>query len=283
MFNDLDSTLTQVLNDAPAPELQDLRDADVSFETPDRTFTPGPGDREPVPLRGPGEPQPARPAADRRERSARNRFVRRQPPAAGGLLVHRHDLGSRRRRAGPRRRRAPAARPGADVAQPLPDDPRPSTSRASSARRSASTRRRRWSPSSTRTRTPATSGPPSASPPRPAFYLTVTVELSLDPAGVDGRPRHDALHRLLRQRRRPICRGFRSAGASSTSRRGRASPKRWSTSSTSASAPDPESRAATRSPVCRRARTRSASSRAGSRSTPSRWSCPDGRRTTSSN
>ena len=40
MFNDLDSTLTQVLNDAPAPALQELRNADVSFETPDRTFAP---------------------------------------------------------------------------------------------------------------------------------------------------------------------------------------------------------------------------------------------------
>ena len=41
MFNDLDSTLTQVLNDAPAPDLQELRNADVSFETPDRNFAPG--------------------------------------------------------------------------------------------------------------------------------------------------------------------------------------------------------------------------------------------------
>jgi hypothetical protein len=40
VFNDLDSTLTQLLNDAPTPELQQLRNADVSFETPDRTFTP---------------------------------------------------------------------------------------------------------------------------------------------------------------------------------------------------------------------------------------------------
>lgn len=40
MFNDLDATLVQLLNDAPAPELQQLRNADVSFVTPDRNFAP---------------------------------------------------------------------------------------------------------------------------------------------------------------------------------------------------------------------------------------------------
>jgi hypothetical protein len=40
MFNDLDSTLAALLNDAPQVELQELRDAEVSFETPDRTFAP---------------------------------------------------------------------------------------------------------------------------------------------------------------------------------------------------------------------------------------------------
>lgn len=40
MFNDLDATLTQLINDAPAPELAELRAADVSFITPDRNFTP---------------------------------------------------------------------------------------------------------------------------------------------------------------------------------------------------------------------------------------------------
>jgi hypothetical protein len=41
MLHDLDSTLTALLNDAPQPELQELHDADVSFETPDRNFAPG--------------------------------------------------------------------------------------------------------------------------------------------------------------------------------------------------------------------------------------------------
>jgi uncharacterized protein DUF4255/carboxypeptidase family protein len=40
VFNDLDSTLTQVLNDAPSTELPELRNADVSFVTPDRGFNP---------------------------------------------------------------------------------------------------------------------------------------------------------------------------------------------------------------------------------------------------
>ena len=37
MFDDLDSTLTQLLNDAPAAELPELAAANVSFEPPDRT------------------------------------------------------------------------------------------------------------------------------------------------------------------------------------------------------------------------------------------------------
>ena len=41
MFNDLDNTLVQLVNDAPVPELQELHDADVSFMTPDRNFAPG--------------------------------------------------------------------------------------------------------------------------------------------------------------------------------------------------------------------------------------------------
>jgi len=40
VFQDLDATLTQLINDAPAPELANLRNADVSFITPDRNFTP---------------------------------------------------------------------------------------------------------------------------------------------------------------------------------------------------------------------------------------------------
>ena len=41
MFDDLDASLTQILNDAPAPELQQLRNADVSFVTPENAFAPG--------------------------------------------------------------------------------------------------------------------------------------------------------------------------------------------------------------------------------------------------
>jgi hypothetical protein len=40
MFNDLDSTLTALLNDAPLAELPELHGADVSFETPDKNFAP---------------------------------------------------------------------------------------------------------------------------------------------------------------------------------------------------------------------------------------------------
>ena len=42
MFEHLDATLTQLLNDAPVPELAELHNADVSFITPDRNFTPAP-------------------------------------------------------------------------------------------------------------------------------------------------------------------------------------------------------------------------------------------------
>jgi hypothetical protein len=41
VFHDLDSTLMALLNDAPQGELPELRNADVSFETPDRNFAPG--------------------------------------------------------------------------------------------------------------------------------------------------------------------------------------------------------------------------------------------------
>ena len=41
MFQDLDSTLTALLNNAPQGELPELRNADVSFETPDQSFAPG--------------------------------------------------------------------------------------------------------------------------------------------------------------------------------------------------------------------------------------------------
>jgi hypothetical protein len=41
MFQDLDSTLQQILDDPAMPSsLADLRNADVSFETPDRNFSP---------------------------------------------------------------------------------------------------------------------------------------------------------------------------------------------------------------------------------------------------
>ena len=39
MFHDLDSILTAILDDTTAPT--ELRDADVSFETPDRNVAPG--------------------------------------------------------------------------------------------------------------------------------------------------------------------------------------------------------------------------------------------------
>jgi Pvc16 N-terminal domain/Carboxypeptidase regulatory-like domain len=41
VFDDLDVTLTRLLNDAPQAELPQLRNADVSFETPDKSFAPG--------------------------------------------------------------------------------------------------------------------------------------------------------------------------------------------------------------------------------------------------
>lgn len=41
MFHDLDGTMERLLSDAPPGELAELRAAAVSFETPDRTFSPG--------------------------------------------------------------------------------------------------------------------------------------------------------------------------------------------------------------------------------------------------
>lgn len=40
MFHDLDQTLTELLGDVPAAELPELSGADVSFEAPDRSFNP---------------------------------------------------------------------------------------------------------------------------------------------------------------------------------------------------------------------------------------------------
>lgn len=40
MFDDLDASLTQLLNDAPAGELPELRNADVTFVTPESSFAP---------------------------------------------------------------------------------------------------------------------------------------------------------------------------------------------------------------------------------------------------
>jgi hypothetical protein len=41
VLDDLDSSLTQMINDAPQQHLPELRAADVSFMTPDRMFAPG--------------------------------------------------------------------------------------------------------------------------------------------------------------------------------------------------------------------------------------------------
>jgi hypothetical protein len=41
MFHDLDASLTQLINDAPAAEMPELHNADVSFVTPESTFAPG--------------------------------------------------------------------------------------------------------------------------------------------------------------------------------------------------------------------------------------------------
>jgi hypothetical protein len=40
MFDDLDASLTQLLNDAPLAELPQLRNADISFVTPENAFAP---------------------------------------------------------------------------------------------------------------------------------------------------------------------------------------------------------------------------------------------------
>jgi hypothetical protein len=78
MFDDLDATLTQLLHDAPAIELGDLRSADISFLTPDRNFAPANATvdlflyevRENRDLRDP------RPIVER----SGNGYTRRQPP-----------------------------------------------------------------------------------------------------------------------------------------------------------------------------------------------------------
>ena len=41
MFDDLDASLTQLINDAPAIEFPELRNADVTFVTPESAFSPG--------------------------------------------------------------------------------------------------------------------------------------------------------------------------------------------------------------------------------------------------
>jgi hypothetical protein len=41
MFNDLDASLTQLINDAPLTEMPELHNADVSFVTPENAFAPG--------------------------------------------------------------------------------------------------------------------------------------------------------------------------------------------------------------------------------------------------
>jgi hypothetical protein len=185
MFNDLDSTLTQALNDAPAPELQDLRDADVSFETPDRTFTPAQATvnlflyevRENRNLRDP------RPIVERD--SARNRFVRRQPPlrADCSYIVTTWGAGA----AGPARVAAEHRLLGQALTwlsrfPTIPDRYLQGLLAAPERIYPPPTMVAQLDPNQNAGDFWAALG----IAPRPAFYLTVTVELSLDPVGVEG-------------------------------------------------------------------------------------------------
>ena len=185
MFNDLDSTLTQVLNDAPVPELQDLRDADVSFETPDRTFTPAQSTvnlflyevRENRNLRDP------RPIVERD--SARNRFVRRQPPlrADCSYIVTTWGAGA----AGPARVAAEHRLLGQALTwlsrfPTIPDAYLQGVLDAPGRIYPPPAMAAQLDPNQNAGDFWAALG----IAPRPAFYLTVTVELSLDPAGVKG-------------------------------------------------------------------------------------------------
>ena len=185
MFNDLDSTLTQVLNDAPVPELQDLRNADVSFETPDRTFTPA---QESVNLflyevrenRGLRDP---RPIVERDH--DRHRFVRRQPPlrADCSYIVTSWGVGV----TGPARVAAEHRLLGQALTwlsrfPTIPDRYLQGLLGAPERIYPPPTMVAQLDPNQNAGDFWAALG----IAPRPAFYLTVTVELALDPAGVRG-------------------------------------------------------------------------------------------------
>jgi hypothetical protein len=185
MFNDLDSTLTQVLNDPPAPELQELRDADVSFETPDRTFTPGQPTvnlflyevRENRSLRDP------RPIFERGP--VGHRFVRRQPPlrADCSYIVTTWGAGA----AGPARVAAEHRLLGQALTwlsrfPTIPDRYLQGLLAAADRIYPPPAMVAQLDPNQNAGDFWAALG----IAPRPAFYLTVTVELSLDPAGIKG-------------------------------------------------------------------------------------------------
>jgi hypothetical protein len=78
MFDDLDATLTQLLNDAPLAELPELHNADVAFETPDKAFAPA----QPTVSLFLYEVRENRELRDPRPLVERNgdRFTRRMPP-----------------------------------------------------------------------------------------------------------------------------------------------------------------------------------------------------------
>ena len=249
MFDDLDATLTQVLNDAPSTELPELHNADVGFVTPDKTFAPA----QPTVSLFLYEVRENRELRDPRPLVERNgdRFTRRMPPLRADCsyivttwgdgqpgatrIAAEHKLlgqaltwlsrfptipdrylqGAARQR-GPH---LPAARHGRP-AGPQParrrllgrDGHRAATGLLPDGHRRARPRRR----DQRRRSSPPTS--PSSSPPA-----------------------------------RPIPPGSGSGAASWSSRPARASPAPSWTSSTSPCAPDRKTRAATRFRVCRRA------------------------------
>jgi hypothetical protein len=183
MFNDLDSTLTQVLNDAPAPELQQLRNADVSFETPDRTFSP----QQPTVNMFLYEVRENRRVRDPRPIVERvgQRYVRRRPPLRADCSYITTTWGTGA--AGPARVAAEHRLLGQALTwlsrfPTIPDrylqgvlaDPQriypPPTMVA------------QLDPNQHAGDFWAALGVA----PRPAFYLTVTVELAIDPAGLSG-------------------------------------------------------------------------------------------------
>jgi hypothetical protein len=78
MFDDLDATLTQLLNDAPVAELPQLHNADIAFVTPDKAFAP----TQPTVSLFLYEVRENRELRDPRPLVERNgdRFTRRMPP-----------------------------------------------------------------------------------------------------------------------------------------------------------------------------------------------------------